>query len=109
MAFVRGLVCRECGRGVPQGPVHVCELCRGPLDVDYDYVALRGAVDRTRIAAGPPSIWRYRALLPLDQAPVVGTHVGGTPLVHARNLGGLWGLRALYLKNDAACHPTRAS
>ena len=29
-----------------------------------------------------------------------------TPLVHARNLGEAWGLRQLYLKNDAVCHPT---
>jgi hypothetical protein len=36
MTHVRGLVCRECGRGVPQGPIHVCEYCFGPLEVDYD-------------------------------------------------------------------------
>ena len=39
MTYVRGLVCRECGRGVPQSPVHVCEHCFGPLEVDYDYAA----------------------------------------------------------------------
>jgi threonine synthase len=106
MAFVRGLVCRECGRGAPAGPVHVCDACFGPLELDYDYAALRRTLDPGRIAQGPPSIWRYRALLPLDGAPTVGAHVGWTPLVHARNLGRAWGLDALYLKNDAVCHPT---
>jgi threonine synthase len=106
MAFARGLVCRECGRGAPPGPVHVCEHCLGPLEVEYDYAALRRALDRDRIAQGPPSIWRYRLLLPLERDPVVGIHAGWTPLVHARNLGKAWGLRELYLKNDAVCHPT---
>ena len=106
MTYVRGLVCRECGRGVPQGPLHVCEHCFGPLEVDYDYPAIRAALTRARVEAGPPSIWRYRDLLPLDGDPIVGRHVGMTPLVHARNLGEAWGLRQLYLKNDAVCHPT---
>ncbi len=106
MTFVRGLVCRECGRAVPQGPLHVCEHCFGPLEVDYDYAAIRRGLTRHRIETGPPSIWRYRDLLPLDGEPIVGRHVGMTPLVHARNLGEVLGLRKLYLKNDAVCHPT---
>ena len=32
---MKGLKCRECGRGYPTSPVHVCEFCFGPLDVDY--------------------------------------------------------------------------
>ena len=71
MTHVRGLVCRECGRGVPQSPVHVCEHCFGPLEIDYDYAAIRAVLTRDRVAAGPPSIWRYRDLLPLDDEPVV--------------------------------------
>jgi threonine synthase len=84
----------------------VCEHCFGPLEVDYDYAAIQRTVTRRRIETGPPSIWRYRDLLPLDGEPIVGRHVGMTPLVHARNLGDAWGLRRLYLKNDAVCHPT---
>jgi threonine synthase len=106
MTYVRGLVCRECGRGVPQGPVHICEHCFGPLEIDYDYAAIRSVLTRVRVESGPPSIWRYRDLLPLDGDPIVGRHVGMTPLVRARNLGEAWGLRELYLKNDAVCHPT---
>ncbi len=106
MTYVRGLVCRECGRDVPQGPVHVCEHCFGPLEIDYDYPAIRAVLTRARVESGPPSIWRYRDLLPLDGDPIVGRHVGLTPLVRARNLGEAWGLRQLYLKNDAVCHPT---
>ena len=72
MTHVRGLVCRECGRGVPQSPIHVCEHCFGPLEVDYDYAAIRAVLTRDRVAAGPPSIWRYRDLLPLDERAAGG-------------------------------------
>ena len=109
MTHVRGLVCRECGRGVPQSPIHVCEHCFGPLEVDYDHEVMRARVSRARIAGGPPSIWRYADLLPLDVpdgAPPIGPHVGFTPLVRAHNLAREWGVRELYVKNDAVCHPT---
>ena len=106
---VKGLKCRECGRGYPASPIHVCEFCFGPLEVDYDHEVMRARVSRARIAAGPPSIWRYADLLPLDVpdgAPPIGPHVGFTPLVRAHNLAREWGVRELYVKNDAVCHPT---
>jgi threonine synthase len=110
MEKVKGLKCRECGRGYPVAPLHVCEFCFGPLEVDYHYEAIRTRVSRDRIAAGPPSIWRYEALLPVDgpqdDQPSVGHHVGFTPLVRARNLAEELGVRELYVKNDAVCHPT---
>jgi threonine synthase len=109
MDRVKGLKCRECGRGYPSSPIHVCEFCFGPLEVDYDYAVIRGRVSRARIEAGPPSIWRYADLLPLelpDGEPPIGPHVGFTPLVRARNLAEEWGVRELYVKNDAVCHPT---
>src|SRR5262249_28699666 len=74
------------------------------------YEALRGHVTRERIAAGPPSIWRYQDLLPIDGPregeAAIGQHVGFTPLVRARNLAGELGVRELYVKNDSASHPT---
>ena len=109
MDRVKGLKCRECGRGYPASPIHVCEFCFGPLEVDYDHEVIRARVSRARIEAGPPSIWRYADLLPLDVpdgAPPIGPHVGFTPLVRARNLAREWGVRELYVKNDAVCHPT---
>jgi len=106
---LKGLKCRECGRYYPSSPVHVCEFCFGPLEVDYNYEVIRARVSRTRIEAGPPSIWRYADLLPvelLDGQPVVGAAVGFTPLIRARNLADEWGVKELYVKNDSVCHPT---
>jgi threonine synthase len=106
MEKVRGLKCRECGRAYPALPLHVCEFCFGPLEVDYHYEAIRRAVTRERIEAGPASIWRYKDLLPIDGEAAVGHHAGFTPLVRARNLAEELGVRELYVKNDSVCHPT---
>lgn len=106
MAKVLALRCRECGEQYPVSPVHVCELCFGPLEVELNWDEVAPRVSRAQIAAGPPSMWRYHALLPVEGPPTVGRNVGWTPLVKAERLGRVLGLRNLYLKNDAVNHPT---
>jgi threonine synthase len=110
MPRIRSLVCRECGTEIPVAPTHVCDLCFGPLDVRYDYGEVARRVSRDSIAAGPPSIWRYRDLLPVeldgDEQPVT-LGEGFTPLVHAPHLGEVLGLRNLYIKNDTM-NPTNS-
>jgi len=106
MGHVKGLRCKECRKEFPKEPLHVCEYCFGPLEVDYDYDKIKQAVTKASIEAGPKSMWRYHDLLPLDESPKVGLHTGFTPLVHARNLGRKLGLNRLYIKNDSVNHPT---
>jgi threonine synthase len=102
---IRGLQCRECGQLYAAEARHVCELCFGPLEVAYDYDLIRERISREAIAGGPRTLWRYRALLPIDGEHVVDTHTGFTPLVKADNLGKLLGLNNLWLKNDTV-NPT---
>src|SRR5438270_620619 len=84
---VLGLRCRECGEEYETQPTHVCEMCFGPLDVVYDYDAIRRRISRERVESGPPSIWRWRDLLPPEEdAPVVTPGEGMTPLVKADRL-----------------------
>ncbi|RMH38879.1 MAG: threonine synthase [Deltaproteobacteria bacterium] len=104
-ALIRGLKCRECGAPYDPRPVHVCELCFGPLEVDYDYDAIAAAISRDAIAARPPTMWRYAELLPCD-VPDRAPPVGFTPLVRARRLAEHLGVRELWIKNDAVCFPT---
>jgi threonine synthase len=47
MEKLNGLRCRECGRQYPAAPIHVCEFCFGPLEVDYRYDALSSSALRT--------------------------------------------------------------
>jgi len=104
MAYATALRCRECNREYPLEAVYVCDFCFGPLEVVYDYNAMRRAVSRESIEAGPHSVWRYRDLLPCEGEPVE-INAGYTPLLRAKRLGDELGLRHLYLKNDCA-NPT---
>src|SRR4029453_3784203 len=57
------------------------------------------------IERGPRTLWRYRALLPVESDRVVDTQAGFTPLVKADNLGRALGLRNVWIKNDTV-NPT---
>ncbi len=101
-----GLRCRECGSDYPAAALHVCEFCFGPLEVKYDYDRIRQITSRATIEAGPRSIWRYRAFLPVESAQPVDLGTGLTPLIKAERLGRRLGLKNLYIKNDAVNMPT---
>ncbi len=106
MSFVKGLQCRECGQEYPKKPLHVCETCFGPLEIQYDYDGIKRAISREKIASREPNLWRYRELLPIDGEPSVGLYSGFTPLVRAHRLGAAFGVKELYLKDDSVNHPT---
>ncbi len=105
MSYATALRCRECHREYPLAAQHVCEFCFGPVEVTYDYDAIRQGVTRERIQAGPASLWRYRDFLPVDPDAAIDIGAGFTPLVRARNLGKALGLNNLYIKNDTV-NPT---
>ena len=105
MSTVLGLRCRECGRSFPAEALHVCDFCFGPLEVAYDYEAIAAKTTRASIEAGPRSIWRYQALLPVDGDNPVSLGAGYTPLVRAERLGAELGLKDLWIKDDTA-NPT---
>jgi threonine synthase len=98
--------CRECGKLYEKAPVHVCELCFGPLEIDYDYDAIKKMVSREIFARRMTSMWRYSELLPLDGPPRVGAQVGWTPLVKAVRLARRLGVREVWVKNDAVSYPS---
>jgi threonine synthase len=106
MDKIKGLKCRECGKLYPPDPLHVCEFCFGPLEVDYDYDAIAASITRDSIARGPNSLWRYIDLLPVEREATVGLYGGMTPMIRAHRLGQVLGLDELYLKNDTVNHPT---
>jgi threonine synthase len=105
LGSVKGLQCRECGQLYPAEALHVCEMCFGPLEVAYDYDYIGNRVTRESIAAGPKSLWRYKAMLPIEGDRYVDSQTGFTPLVPAKNLGKVLGLRNVYVKNDTV-NPT---
>ena len=105
------LRCRECGRTWGNQPRSICDDCFSPLEVAYDYDALKASISREQIALRPTNMWRYSELLPLPQGYTPRLPVGFTPLFQAPRLAKqLSGTAAaagnLYLKNDAVCLPT---
>ncbi len=100
------LRCRECGKTWGNQPRSICDDCFSPLEVSYDYDALRPAITRERICTRAPNMWRYAELLPLPQDYRQSLPVGFTPLFVAPRLGEQLGATKLFIKNDAVCLPT---
>jgi len=63
-------------------------------------------VRREDLAGRAFSMWRYAEFLPLPEGYVAASAVGGTPLVAGRKLAEQWGVKNLFLKNDAVCFPS---
>jgi threonine synthase len=100
------LRCRECGKKYPNQPQSYCEECFAPLEVSYDYEALRQTTSREALSRRAFNMWRYAEFLPLPQGFTPSQPIGGTPLVKSRKLGAHLGVKNLYFKNDAVCFPS---
>jgi len=73
----------------------------------YDLQAAR-AWKKDTLAGRPPTMWRYRELMPLlagDEPVTLGE--GFTPLIHAKRLGATLGLERLLIK-DESLNPTNS-
>jgi threonine synthase len=66
----------------------------------YDYANLAYSLPVV-LPARPFDIWRYRELLPIrDPNPDYSLGEGGTPLIHAKNLGLMLGCPNIYIKDE---------
>ncbi|NJQ16805.1 threonine synthase [Streptomyces bohaiensis] len=104
------LSCRECGQRYPLSPIFACNECFGPLEIAYDLPGGDPEALRSRIEAGPRSIWRYAPLLPVpaDVADKPNLNPGGTPLVRADRLAAELGVTGeLHVKDDSG-NPTHS-
>lgn len=101
MSFVSCLRCKECSREYEVSALNVCDFCFGPLEVVYDYEAIKQITSRERIAAGPRSLWRYADYLPADYNADVDISAGFTPLIRSKRLAEHLGLDELWIKNDS--------
>ncbi len=103
MNNVAGLNCVDCGRGHLVGETeYVCESCGGNLDVVYDYDRIRSQISKAGLAADRNfTMWRYRALLPVeDSSPVPPLTVGWTPVYDCKHLADRYEVKQLLIKDD---------
>src|SRR3954453_19429201 len=104
---VDALRCRVCESEYPAVASGVCLRCFGPLEPVYDWDELTRVVTRASIEAGPRSLWRYEALLPIGAPADVDTGPGWTPLVSVPRLARALGVGEVLLKLDHA-NPTHS-
>ena len=105
--MVEALRCRVCESEYPAVASGVCVRCFGPLEPVYEWDEVSRVVSRERIEAGPPSLWRYRDLLPTAPPPDADAGPGWTPLVPAPRLAQALGVGEVLLKLDHA-NPTHS-
>src|SRR5215470_1732310 len=103
MNNVTGFKCVECARSFSVSEVeYVCPACGGNLDALYDYERVGEQLSKATLAADRNfTIWRYRALLPIEDvslAPPLA--VGWTPIYDCPRLAAEFGVKRLLIKDD---------
>ncbi len=94
--MITGLHCFLCGRAYSADEVNTVCDCGRPLRVDYELGPK--TLDRHALIHRPPTMWRYREVLPECEPVTLGE--GMTPLMHAPSLGPRWFIK------DEALNPT---
>lgn len=107
MNHVTGFTCLRCGRFYAEKKMFKgCPDCAARdkpsnVSVQYDYAALRKAFSPKKLEGRPPTMWRYKELLPPDEDRIVTLGEGLTPLLPVPRLGRQLNLSGLYVKDDS--------
>lgn len=88
-SFATHLECSRCGEDFQIDTLQqTCTNDGGPLLVRYDLMKVHTAMQREVLARRPATLWRYRELLPMEDAEgVVTLGEPNTPLLDARRVG----------------------
>ncbi len=105
MDHVLGFRCSLCGQEYGLDEIdYVCPKHgdMGNLDVVYDFKKVGKQFTRRKLAENRDySIWRYRALLPIEpDSPALPLQIGWTPLYRSQRLNALVNMPNLYIKDD---------
>ena len=100
MSFI--LRCLDCGHKAPYHPMsYQCPKCNGDWrSAEYDLKTIAKTLP-TQLLKRPFGIWRYQELLPVrNPNPSWALGEGGTPLIHATNLGLMLGCPNIFIKDE---------
>ncbi|MCK4928806.1 MAG: threonine synthase [Methanosarcinales archaeon] len=90
--------CIQCeAQYTPEEIVYTCPKCSGLLEIIYDWSGQ--SISRKDFDGIPLSLWKYKALLPVEREPVT-TNEGGTPLYKCERLGESFGTGTFYVKHE---------
>lgn len=94
--------CLDCGSQVPYSPTsNNCPRCDSQWrEARYDLEAI-SRILQPLLKERVFDLWRYRELLPVwNPNQVTSLGEGGTPLIHASNLGMMLGCPNIYIKDE---------
>jgi threonine synthase len=94
--------CLDCGHQIPYSPTsYSCPRCDSQWrEARYDYEVTARRLPGL-LAGRPFNLWRYEELLPVRELnPIISLGEGGTPLIHALNLGMMLGCPHIYIKDE---------
>ncbi|HEY7624846.1 MAG TPA: threonine synthase [Candidatus Limnocylindria bacterium] len=95
------LECSRCQEDFPVDQIQqVCKSDGGPLLVRYDLRRVRDTTTREALRDRPPTLWRYRELLPHEDDDVVTLGEPMTPLLETPSLGEEIGIPNLRVKDE---------
>jgi threonine synthase len=97
------LYCSLCGKIFPWQQLQtVCTECGRPLLARYETSSDEAERIKASLSSRPPSLWRYREMLPLpgDQE-ILTLGEGWTPLLPASHLADQCGLDRLWIKDES--------
>jgi threonine synthase len=102
MSYLTHLECSLCHKPYSADQlIRLCPTCEQPLLARYDLAHAAATLDRDEMAHRPNTLWRYHEMLPVqDPCYRISLGEGGTPVLKLDNLGQLFGLNQLYLKDE---------
>ena len=104
--FLTHLECSRTGEHYDADALHNLSAAGAPLLARYDLDRASHALPRAALGDRPPTMWRYREVMPIrTPAEIVSLGEGFTPLHRPERLGRWTGFSQLYIK-DEALNPT---
>lgn len=101
MSYLECLECPKCGERYDARELHNLCICGSPLLAAYDLKSLAVDLRPDRIKDRANDMWRYRELLPVDDAnSIVSLGEGCTPMIRAFGLGNELKLDQLWVKDE---------
>lgn len=101
-SYLAHLECTACHQTYPADQfINTCPECGKVIYARYDLKGAARAMTPDALSGRPWNLWRYFEILPLqDEANAITLGEGGTPLLPAPALGGLFGLGNLLIKDE---------
>jgi len=100
--FATKLKCLGCGQEYPLFTRYNCLKCKGILDVEYDYEAMKKKEFGSQFTMKKDEgMWKFKDFLPVKKKEsIITLREGDTPLFHCERFGALMNLFNVYLKDE---------